>query len=79
MKADELDNTFEVLRELPEELAAEQVGGMVAAFSLAPSAGSWSNHINLNSIPMISAGVLIIAGSIYLLYHSDIQNSSMMS
>lgn len=73
MKADDLDRTFDVLRELPVEVSAEQVGTMVAAVTLAPAAASswFSQFFNLNSILMTSAGATIIAGSIYLLSPND--------
>ncbi|HMC97967.1 MAG TPA: DUF2807 domain-containing protein, partial [Flavobacteriales bacterium] len=64
---DERDETFQVLRDLPVEVTMEQVGSMVAVFTLAPPAASWFSHINLNSILMTSAGAIIIAGSIYLI------------
>ncbi|MBL7939752.1 MAG: DUF2807 domain-containing protein [Flavobacteriales bacterium] len=71
MNAGETDKTFDVLRELPVELSVEQVGGMVATFTLTSSAGSWFSNINLNSILMTSAGAMIIAGSIYFLGPND--------
>ncbi|MEO8589074.1 MAG: DUF2807 domain-containing protein [Flavobacteriales bacterium] len=71
----ELDPTFDVLRELPVEVTVEQVGTMVATFTLAPPAASWLSHINLNSILMTSAGALIIAGTVYLFSPNDQQPS----
>lgn len=71
MKAEEMDKTFDVLRELPVEVTVDQVGSMVAVFTLAPPVSSWLSHINLNSFFMTSAGASIIAGSIYLLSPND--------
>ena len=65
---DGTDKTFEVLRELPAEVTIEQVGRMVATFPLLGAAGSWFSHFNLNSILMTSAGTIIIAASVYLLF-----------
>lgn len=77
MKADALDRTFEVLRELPVEVTMEQVGGMVAAFPLVSPAG-WLSHtmsrlggINLNSILMTSAGTLIIGATVFYYSPND--------
>ena len=71
MKAEEMDKTFDALRELPVEVTVEQVGSMVAVFTLAPPVASWLSHINLNSFLMTSAGASIIAGSIYLFSPND--------
>lgn len=71
MKAEEMDKSFEALRELPVEVTVEQVGSMVAVFTLAPPVASWLSHINLNSLLMTSAGASIIAGSIYFLSPND--------
>ncbi|MBP7449937.1 MAG: DUF2807 domain-containing protein [Flavobacteriales bacterium] len=74
-RPEEMDKTFEVLRELPVEVTVEQVGRMVAAFTLATPATSWFSNINLNSILMTSAGATIIAGSIYLFGPNDPKRS----
>ncbi len=77
MKAEAMDKTFELLRELPVEVTVEQVGGMIAAFPLVAPAG-WFSHtlsrlggINLNSILMTTAGTLIIGATVFYYSPSD--------
>lgn len=69
-RAEERDETFDLLRDLPVEVSMEEVGTLVAAIALAPSAAGWLSSLNINLNTMIitgGAGASIIAGSIYLM------------